>query len=60
MNIEKISTPMNIKQNVDTYEYHKKSTAMNIKKNIDTYQGGRSCAGARGAPVEKFGLGRKF
>ena len=23
-------------------------------------QGGRSCAGARGAPAEKFGLGRKF
>ena len=24
------------------------------------YQGGRSCAGARVAPAEKFGLGRKF
>ena len=24
------------------------------------FQGGRSCAGARGAPAEKFGLGRKF
>ena len=23
-------------------------------------QGGRSCAGARGAPAEKFGLRRKF
>ena len=23
-------------------------------------QGGRSCAGARGAPAAKFGLGRKF
>ena len=23
-------------------------------------QGGRSCAGAREAPAEKFGLGRKF
>ena len=23
-------------------------------------QGGRSCAGAKGAPAEKFGLGRKF
>ena len=23
-------------------------------------QGGRSCAGARGAPAKKFGLGRKF
>ena len=23
-------------------------------------QGGRSCAGARVAPAEKFGLGRKF
>ena len=23
-------------------------------------QGGRSCAGARAAPAEKFGLGRKF
>ena len=23
-------------------------------------QGGRSCAGAWGAPAEKFGLGRKF
>ena len=27
--------------------------------NLD-FQGGRSCAGARGAPAEKFGLGRKF
>ena len=25
-----------------------------------TQQGGRSCAGARVAPAEKFGLGRKF
>ena len=24
------------------------------------HQGGRSCAGARGAPAEKFGLGQKF
>ena len=24
------------------------------------YQGGRSCTGARVAPAEKFGLGRKF
>ena len=24
------------------------------------YQGGRSCAGARVAPAEKFGLGQKF
>ena len=23
-------------------------------------QGGRSCTGAQGAPVEKFGFGRKF
>ena len=27
---------------------------------IGVAQGGRSCAGARGAPAEKFGLGRKF
>ena len=28
--------------------------------NDGTNQGGRSCAGAQGAPAEKFGLGRKF
>ena len=28
--------------------------------NIRSLQGGRSCAGARVAPAEKFGLGRKF
>ena len=26
----------------------------------DSHQGGRSCTGARVAPAEKFGLGRKF
>ena len=30
------------------------------KTTLDTNQGGRSCAGARVAPAEKFGLGRKF
>ena len=34
----------------------KKMVIVIIHKN----QGGRSCAGARGAPAEKFGLGRKF
>ena len=29
-------------------------------KAVSPGQGGRSCAGARGAPAEKFGLGRKF
>ena len=29
-------------------------------KKTTLYQGGRSCAGARVAPAEKFGLGRKF
>ena len=28
-----------------------------LGKYNDLYQGGRSCAGARGAPAEKFGLG---
>ena len=28
--------------------------------NMPNMQGGRSCAGARVAPAEKFGLGRKF
>ena len=27
---------------------------------VNKKQGGRSCAGALGAPAEKFGLGRKF
>ena len=27
---------------------------------MGTHQGGRICAGARVAPAEKFGLGRKF
>ena len=30
-----------------------------IKQSLER-QGGRSCAGARGAPAEKFGLRRKF
>ena len=34
----------------------KKMVIVIIHKN----QGGRSCAGARGAPAEKFGLRRKF
>ena len=32
----------------------------NFYNNLSVCQGGRSCAGARVAPAEKFGLGRKF
>ena len=31
-----------------------------VTKVVRLDQGGRSCAGARVAPAEKFGLGRKF
>ena len=30
------------------------------EKNVHSLQGGNSCTGARVAPAEKFGLGRKF
>ena len=32
---------------------------VHFKQALQT-QGGRSCAGARGAPAEKFGLGQKI
>ena len=35
-------------------------SAKDTLKLFRQYQGGRSCAGARVAPAEKFGLGQKF
>ena len=53
---------------LDNIDYHQKQRGKvqhiyrDDFKAIQTrlMQGGRSCAGARVAPAEKFGLGRKF
>ena len=38
----------------------RRSTLSSAICSLSLNQGGRSCAGARVAPAEKFGLGRKF
>ena len=49
----------NLKQHIKTHS-GEKSLKCTLCEYASVNQGGRSCAGARGAPAEKFGLGRKF
>ena len=49
----------NLKQHIKTHS-GEKALKCTLCEYASVNQGGRSCAGARGAPAEKFGLGRKF
>ena len=48
-------------ESVDIFQANHSFTWRNcVLRNVIMVQGGRSCAGARVAPAEKFGVGRKF
>ena len=62
---DKCSNPSSINSNSavsDRYNGRQsdKTRLTSFARDDDVDQGGRSCAGARVAPAEKFGLGQKF